>query len=296
MKTALPSKSRAYQQTIEKIKDIILEKGEKKIAFIILFGSFARGDFVYDSYIEDGIRYSYASDFDILIITKTGTDKGGSGNHQLINLKYSVIRKVQRECQERLHSLSLVIEPLKHVNKMLEEGHYFFTDIKKEGILLFADENCRLAQPKKLTNQEKRKIAQRHFDIWFDKGSSFLDRFNLMFSKEKYVDSAFDLHQAAENFFNCSILVLSDYKPKTHKLEDLNKLCSSQSNQFLNIFPKATKEQKECFELLDDAYIGARYNPNYKIIREQLEYLIIRVKKLKDITEKVCKEKINSFW
>jgi len=55
------------------------------------------------------------------------------------------------------------------------------------------------------------------------------------------------------------------------------------------------KIEKECFELLKLAYIDARYDKNYSITKEQLEYLIIRVEKLKEIARKVCKEKIDSF-
>jgi predicted nucleotidyltransferase len=45
MKTKLPTNSKEYHNTIQKIKDIIIQKGGDKLASIILFGSFARGDF-----------------------------------------------------------------------------------------------------------------------------------------------------------------------------------------------------------------------------------------------------------
>jgi uncharacterized protein len=35
---------------------------------IILFGSFARGDWVDDSYTENGTLYQYKSDYDILVV------------------------------------------------------------------------------------------------------------------------------------------------------------------------------------------------------------------------------------
>ena len=42
-------------------------------------------------------------------------------------------------------------------------------------------------------------------------------------------------------------------------------------------------------------YIEARYNKDYKITSEQLEYLIARVEILKDMTERLCKEKIAEY-
>lgn len=56
-----------------------------------------------------------------------------------------------------------------------------------------------------------------------------------------------------------------------------------------------TESQKELVELLDYAYIGARYNRRYKITKEQLEQLAPCVKKLHKVTEKICVAKIESF-
>ena len=51
----------------------------------------------------------------------------------------------------------------------------------------------------------------------------------------------------------------------------------------------------QLFELLDYAYIGARYDMHYKITKQQLEQLASCVKKLHEVTERICKEKIESF-
>ncbi|MDD5598438.1 MAG: hypothetical protein PHV82_10870, partial [Victivallaceae bacterium] len=56
-----------------------------------------------------------------------------------------------------------------------------------------------------------------------------------------------------------------------------------------------TREEQTLFKLLEYAYIGARYDPAYGITREELEYLAERVKPLLDLTEKICKVKIESF-
>jgi hypothetical protein len=43
------------------------------------------------------------------------------------------------------------------------------------------------------------------------------------------------------------------------------------------------------------AYVEARYNPGYKITKEQLEYLAQRVKKLQDLTKKICEARIEAY-
>jgi hypothetical protein len=49
------------------------------------------------------------------------------------------------------------------------------------------------------------------------------------------------------------------------------------------IIPRETENQKERFELLDYAYIGARYDGGYKITKEQLEQLGPCVEKLHEV-------------
>jgi predicted nucleotidyltransferase/HEPN domain-containing protein len=289
MQISLPKKSIEYQSTIEKIKDIIIAKGGNKLACVILFGSFARGDFVYDNYVKNGTSYNYSSDIDILIIFKN------SKYNSSINLKNAIENEVERQNLNKRHSLSIIIESIKSVNKLLQEGHFFFSDIKKEGILLYQDEDQKyqLAQSKELSNLEKRVVMQKHFDIWFKNGEDFLfNAFNCL-NYQKNKNAAFQLHQAVEHFLGCVLLVFTYYKPKTHKLDILIKLCANQNHQFLKIFPRDTKEEINCFNLLNSAYIDARYEEDYQISQEQLKYLMKQVKELKVTTQKTCKDKIN---
>jgi len=41
--------------------------------------------------------------------------------------------------------------------------------------------------------------------------------------------------------------------------------------------------------------IDARYKKDYKITKQQLEYLAQRIKKLHELTERICVAKIDSF-
>jgi len=58
------------QKELEIIKDIILEK-IPDVRIIVLFGSYARGDWVEDIHIEGPVTHVYESDFDILVATKS---------------------------------------------------------------------------------------------------------------------------------------------------------------------------------------------------------------------------------
>lgn len=65
--------------------------------------------------------------------------------------------------------------------------------------------------------------------------------------------------------------------------------------ELVAVFPQNTDAEKESFDLLCRAYIEARYNLDFRISHEQLEYLISRVEILRDITERLCREKIAEY-
>ena len=75
----------------------------------------------------------------------------------------------------------------------------------------------------------------------------------------------------------------------------LGDLAADYCPQLAGILSRETESQKELFELLDYTYIGARYDREYKITKEQLEQLAPFVQKLHKVTEGICKQKIESF-
>jgi len=134
MKTTFPPKSQPHQERIKEITNTILAVGKDKIAFIILFGSFARGDWVFDRYSEGNAVYYYASDYDILIITKAKRKDDESGISS-----FDLERKIKHEINlsevvRHDHNVHFVTEPIDYVNSELEKGRYFFSDIRAEGI------------------------------------------------------------------------------------------------------------------------------------------------------------------
>ena len=59
------------------------------------------------------------------------------------------------------------------------------------------------------------------------------------------------------------------------------------------IFGIGFVDATEPFKLLVQSYTRARYDADYKINIEQLEYLIPKVEKLKGVTEEICKKIIS---
>src|SRR4030042_29621 len=70
MKISLPKQSEHVAEQLAAITRVIRELVGDDLAMLILFGSYARGDWVNDRYVEGDVVYSYQSDFDLLVVTE----------------------------------------------------------------------------------------------------------------------------------------------------------------------------------------------------------------------------------
>jgi uncharacterized protein len=273
----------------EELKEIVsIIKENAKVETIILFGSYARGNWVEDIYKEGHITYEYKSDYDILVIVE---EHGAVRKFGLWQKIESIIRR-SSTIRTRV---TLIVHDIKEINKALLRGQYFFTDIKKEGVMLYDSKRLELAKARKLSAEERKQTAQEDFRYWYKSASEFLAGFKFYFKRRSYRNAAFELHQATERFYMTVLLVFTHYKPKEHDIKKLGKQVSAFDPRFLPIFACSTQEEERLFELLRKAYIDARYSQKYKVTKKELEYLAERVKKLQRVTKEVCKERIESY-
>ena len=260
----------------------------KDVEMVILFGSYARGKYVEDSYMENGILYEYKSDYDLLVVTR----------HDDLQANFKIETKVNETLRDTglvKTPISLIFHSGKHLNQALQRGNYFFQDIKKEGIVLHDTGNVRLQEPKKLTAEEAQQKAKEYFDQWFRSANEFLIDFNHALGRNSLHKAAFELHQATERYYTTILLVYTDYRPKEHDLARLNLRVKNCDPRFA-VFPQDTDEEKRRFELLRRAYVDARYKMDeYNISKEELDYLAEKVEQLKEVTERLCEEKIEGI-
>ena len=161
--------------------------------------------------------------------------------------------------------------------------------------MLYSSGRVPLPEIKELSVRERKYYAQKDFDNWFESAKEFFKHFEYAMNDESYKIAAFLLHQSAERFYTAVMLTFTGYKPKLHDLEKLGVRALVFSNEFKDIFPIETQQEKDLFDLLKRAYVEARYSMSYEITKEELKYLAERVKLLQATTEKVCREKIKSF-
>ncbi|KEQ51464.1 nucleotidyltransferase domain-containing protein [Sphingobium chlorophenolicum] len=160
-----------------------------KLLKIILFGSYARGDWV-----EDPVG-RYFSDYDLLVVV----------NHDDLTDIAEFWEKTEAKLLADLSAgtvlrtpVSLIYHSLDDVNEKLRLGRYFFMDILRDGITLFEEPDHTFVEPQPLSPEQALKETQDYFDEWFESAERFLINATDNAARGWNKEAAFLLHQATE--------------------------------------------------------------------------------------------------
>lgn len=291
MKKSISYLPSTNQRDLHFIVETVLQR-LKQTEMIILFGSYARNDYVvYDEKYEFGKLQFYVSDYDILVVTSGVSD--GVAIRALGNIEDLYYDRAKDP--DRQPPVQFICEDMKKLNKYLKEGRYFYSQIKQEGVVLYDSGKHKLARRRKLSFEEIRQQAQEYFDDKFGGANQFLETAKFLYTKEWYQKASFILHQASESYIYAIRLVNTLENPKQHNLTKLLNSVKKYSDEFIKVFPQNTSEEKRLFELIKAAYVNGRYDPDFVVTKDDIDALVPKVELLRDITKRICEEKIREY-
>ena len=181
-------------------------------------------------------------------------------------------------------------------NYALSKAHYFETEIKRQGIILYDSGEYKLARRRKLNFDEIQERAQKYYDDNFKPKAIEFILLNIdSYNRKNYKMASFNLHQATENLLRIIELVFTLYSPKEHRLTELMNRCKRFTTEIFKAFPRDTPEEERLFKLLERAYVESRYNPDFEITKEDIDALLPKVERLRDIVERVCTAQIDYY-
>jgi uncharacterized protein len=289
----LPARKRRELQRVLKVLFDEFEEAQKsklsdkakrgRILKLILFGSYARGNWVEDH------KGGYYSDYDVLVVVNSQSvaedfEAWERANERLLQ-DHTVTGHIGTP-------VNVIVHTLQEVNDQLAHGRPFFVDIARDGIVLYEEPGHPLAEPKPLTPDAARAEAQRHFDRWFPSAEAFQVSAEFLLRRGNPNEAAFNLHQTTERLYHCALLVLTLYSPKLHRLEKLRSKAEGIDARLIEAWPRDTKFARRSFTRLDRAYVDARYSEHYEITTEELGWLVERIKVLQTIVKDVCEERL----
>jgi predicted nucleotidyltransferase/HEPN domain-containing protein len=298
MRTDLDHLPPAKQRELERVVQILFEEFEEKISLatqdwkrkgrilkMILYGSYARGNWVDEPHTAKG----YQSDFDLLIVVNDKrlpdrVEYWAKADDRLIR-EQSITKTLRTP-------VNFIVHTSHEVNDGLAEGRYFFIDVAKEGIALYQSDDTDLPEPKPKTPEQALAMAKEYFEEWMSSSEQFLETAKFAMRRRWNKKAAFLLHQATENLYHCVLLVCTFYTPHVHNLAFLRTQAERIDRRLVHIWPQDTRRERALFEKLKAAYVKARYSRHYRISDEELAWLGSRVEELGQVVHTVCSERI----
>ena len=282
MHTSLAHLPAQKQTLLQELTDHLLEhyQEEYSIEQIVLFGSYATGKWKENRYVDkEGTRQEYISDIDILVVTQ------GEKKAQRLEVRVDD-RLALIEAEE---PISVIAHSKDFINKELKDHSYFFVKIKEEGILLYDSSNYSWPAPGSLNPQRRYEKAQEEFVHWVEEADiNYKSAMQWLSVKH----TAFNLHQAAERYYQAVLAVFTGYNPRLHDLKELSPKAAKLHPLLRDAFPRRTDEDKRLFTLLKQAYTHARYKKNWAITIADLQTLAASVERLRTCVEKCCEEQL----
>ncbi len=228
----------------------------------------------------------YRSDYDILVIVNTG---------KLADRQY------WDKAEDRLlwepavkTPVGLIVHGLREVNKALKDGQYFFADIRREGIVLHEIDDEPMAEPQYLSAGAMLKAATEHFENRFPEATLMLK--TAIWQASQTAESsnwkrltAFSLHQAVEHAYSTVLLTLTNYSPASHNLKFLRGLAEGIDRELVDVWPRDQHRFSAWYNVMNEAYVKARYSEHFEISDEALSWLIGQTKVLLGTVETICR-------
>jgi predicted nucleotidyltransferase/HEPN domain-containing protein len=260
-------------------------KKQGRIMKVILYGSYARGDWVADPV------GGYFSDYDILVLVNDErladqVEYWGPAYDHLLR-EYAISKRLSAPVGLAVHSMA-------DVNFQLTRGRPFFVDAIRDGIALYELGDHPLEPPRPLDPAVAIEEAAVHFKQWFASANGFLTMGKLAIKEGLPNIAAFQLHQATEHFYHTTLLVLKLYSPKSHNIAFLRGRAEDVARDLIAVWPRDSKFTRRCFELLQQAYVKARYSPHYAIRDIELEWIVERVELLRSRVEDLARERLEA--
>lgn len=298
MRTGLDHLPPAKHRELERVVQVLFEefaaataiatsdwKRQARILKVILYGSYARGGWVDEPHTAKG----YRSDYDLLVIV----------NHDKLTDHVAFWSAAEDRFNRELAiegtlktPVSFIVHSMAEVTDGLAEGRYFFADIARDGIALYQADSTDLPEPRPKTPAQALAMAREYMNEWWPSARRFEKAARFLIDDGGLKEGAFQLHQAAERFYHCVLLVRTFYTPHVHNLGFLRAQAERVDPRLIKVWPREAKRDRAMFEKLKEAYVKARYSKHYRIDEDELAWLGKRVAELGRVVELICAERI----
>ena len=175
--------------------------------------------------------------------------------------------------------------------KYIEAGSIFHMNACRKENLIYDSGTEPLPSIQPEDFQEAKRMAAEIFAQGFKRGTAFMDGAQVYRTKQENNIAAFMLHQATELTLHAVLQAVTGIYFREHSISDLLKYCGRLSPQLKDFFCNHP-EDTLLLKLLQEAYVNARYNSEYKITTAELNLLYEKVTAILDSARRYVSETV----
>jgi len=91
------------------------------------------------------------------------------------------------------------------------------------------------------------------------------------------------------------LLVLTNYSPPSHNLKFLRGLAEDRDQRLVEAWPRDQHRFTAWYNVLNEAYVKARYSKHFEVTEEALAWLLERTEHLHRLVETICTERLTEL-
>lgn len=177
--------------------------------------------------------------------------------------------------------------------KYIEAGSIFHITACRKENLIYDSGTGPLPSTQQGDLQKAQRKAAEIFAQGFSRGTAFMDGAQGYMAKQENNIAAFMLHQATELTLHAVLQAVTGIYFRDHSIRDLLKYCGQLSPQLKGFFRKHPDDAL-LLRLLEEAYVNARYNSEFKVTAAELNLLYEKVAEILKIASLYVSESVSS--
>jgi uncharacterized protein len=251
---------------------------------ILLLGACYTRQQLYNIFCDTVTACQQVTHYDLLVLLRENDHRNPDEVQDMI----------ENRC--RAHTpVTVIVFDIKRFNELLANGHPFCCDACTSALHVYDGGKVKLAKPNPCNGASLQLQARQAFSKWHNMAQEFLAGAELYLMRKQFALAAFMLHQVAERSYVELIQVMTGYRAGTHNLDKLSRYAKSFSANIALVFPRNNEKEERLFRQLQKAYIHSRYKDDYVITAQEVEELMVRVKKLLELAGQICERKIEGM-
>jgi HEPN domain-containing protein len=177
-------------------------------------------------------------------------------------------------------NVTALVNNIGNVISAVNGGNYFYSNVLLKCTVVIKDTGLQLPVPHPIKRIDFLEKGERYWRHWYGQGRAYLQSAERYILNEEYNLAALSLHQSVQNVLIALIRSILGYRVNVVNLSRMLKITEMFTDKLVSSFELDTLEGLRYYNLLYQAYHDARFSDDFKVEKDEVVYLLAKVKKV----------------